>query len=292
MITLTERLETMISSKHDISSENEMAMAVCQAIDSSRYNFGLEPIHILGSDTESSSELLPMEYLLRPSGTDGHNLDLAEGLSALRNLGLSSMFDMAVIPRAIEQALSYGDAGLPVSVNIAPESMNDSLFLTELGIYLSHLKEKISNPSDIVFEVPFAGQTTNEAKEWLLQVQEMGFRIAIDNFGKYEPIEISSISRVKPAFVKIDGGLINQAMNGLIGAPSKLRQVVEGIRHSSPKTRIIAPWVASVEQAQRLYQVYHIDAVQGRELPKDRAYFSSQWAFMAYGQKANSDDLN
>jgi len=293
MVKLTERLERTLGKTaltDNSSAEHQLAFDVCKAVDSARYNFGLEPVHTLLE--KNSSTLLPMEYLLRPSGNDGNTLNLAQGLNVLRGLGLSSMFDMAVIPRAIEQAMSYGDMGLPVSVNIAPESMNDSLFLTELGSYLSNLKVKLDNPADVVLEIPFTGHTTAEAQAWMRQVQEMGYRIAVDNFGKFNPIETDTVGRIKPSFVKVEGSIIHDALNGVVGAPSNLRQLVEGVRRTSPESQIIAPWVATVEQAKRLHQVYSIDAVQGRELPKDRNYFASQWAFMAYGQAKEEDIFN
>lgn len=290
MVKLTERLERTLGKTalgNAGSDEHKLAFAVCNAVDSSRYNFGLEPVHTLLE--KKASTILPMEYLLRPSGSDGQTLNLAQGLDVLRGLGLSSMFDMAVIPRAIEQALGYGEVGLPVSVNIAPESMNDSLFLTELGGYLSNLKLKISDTAEVVLEIPFTGRTTAEAQAWMRQIQEMGYRIAVDNFGKYDPVETETVGRIKPAFVKMDGAIIADALNGVVGAPSQLRQLVDNVRRTSPESQIIAPWVATVEQAKRLHQVYRIDAVQGRELPKDRAYFASQWAFMAYG-RASEDE--
>jgi len=290
MVKLTERLARTLGQTAAASEDHQLAFAVCNAIDSARYNFGLEPVHTLLE--KSADTLLPMEYLLRPSGLDGHALNLAKGLDVLRGLGLSSMFDMAVIPRAIEQALSYGEAGLPVSVNIAPESMHDALFLTELGSYLSNLRLKLDNVADVVLEIPFAGHTTSEAQAWMRQIQEMGYRIAVDNFGKHTPLEVDAIGRIKPAFVKVEGAIIADALGGVVGAPSSLRQLVDSVRRASPTSQIIAPWVTTVEQAKRLRQVYRIDAVQGRELPKDRNYFASQWAFMAYGRATEDEAFN
>ena len=242
MVKLTERLERTLSKTaltDKGSAEHKLAFDVCNAIDSSRYNFGLEPVHTLIE--KNSATPLPMEYLLRPSGNDGNTLNLAQGLNILRGLGLSSMFDMAVIPRAIEQAMSYGEIGLPVSVNIAPESMNDSLFLTELGSYLDGLKLKISDTAEVVLEIPFAGSTTAEAQAWMRQVQEMGYRIAVDNFGKYQPVETETVGRIKPAFVKIEGAIINDALGGVVGAPSSLRQLVDNVRRTSPNTQTTDP---------------------------------------------------
>lgn len=290
MVKLTERLERTLGKTAANTEDHQLAFAICNAIDSARYNFGLEPVHTLLE--KSADTFLPMEYLLRPSGLDGQTLNLAQGLNVLRGLGLSSMFDMAVIPRAIEQALSYGAVGLPVSVNIAPESMNDALFLTELGSYLSNLRLKLDNVADVVLEIPFAGHTTAEAQAWMRQVQEMGYRIAVDNFGKNTPLEIATVGRIKPAFVKVEGAMIANALGGVVGAPSSLRQLVEGVRRAAPETQIIAPWVTTVDQAKRLRQVYMIDAVQGRELPKDRSYFASQWAFMAYGRATEESAFN
>lgn len=289
MINLTERLEKTLgkAATHD---KHILARAVCKAIDSARFNFGLEPVHTL--DKSSKTDGLPMEYLLRPSGTDGKTLDLTKGLHTLRNIGLSSIFDMIVVPKAIEQAISYGNTGLPISVNIAPESMNDSLFLTELSSYLNSLKLKIDNPANVVLEIQFAGHTTNEAQSWMRQIQEMGYRVAVDNFGKHDPLELEAIGRIEPAFVKVEGKIIFEALSGVVGAPSKLRQIVDGVRKFSPDSKIIAPWVASIKQAQRLHQVYRIDAVQGRELPKDRTYFSSQWALMAYSDESTLESIN
>ena len=268
--------------------EASAAFALCEALDCARYKFGLEPIHTLESKSNDiffrreSAGPMPMEYLLRASGEDGNPLNIGEGLKYLRERGLSSFFDMAVIPRAIEQAMSYGEAGLPLSVNIAPESLRDEFFLAELESYLRSIEGKIKHPRHIVFEVPFTGRTKPQTIAWMKNLQKMGYRIAVDNFGHYAPLELEAITSLQPAFIKIDGHLIFDALNGDGLAAPSLRKLVQQVRSASPTSRLVAPWVTTVAQAKRLYQVYRIDAVQGRELPKDRTFFSSQWALMAY----------
>lgn len=277
--------------------EAEAAFAICDALDDSSYKFGMEPIHTLESKSQDvffrreNTGPLPMEYLLRPFGKDGSAINLGQGLSFMRERGLSSLFDMAVIPRAIEQAMSYGEAGLPVSVNIAPESLRDDFFLAELESYLESIEHKIKNPRHVVFEVPFTGHTKPDTLAWIKNLQSMGYRIAVDNFGHYAPLEIDAIAATRPAFVKIEGSLIHEALSGEALAAPTLRRIVENVRRASPQTRLVAPWVTSVQQAKRLYQVYRIDAVQGRELPKDRTFFSSQWALMAYAESPTSSAL-
>ena len=264
------------------------AFAICDALDNARFKFGLEPIHTLESKSNDTffrrenNGPLPMEYLLRASGEDGANLNLDEGLKFLRERGLSSYFDMAVIPKAIEQAMGYGDAGLPVSVNITPESLQDEFFLAALEGYLESIQTKIKNPKHVVFEIPLTGHTKPQTIAWMKDLQKMGYRIAVDNFGHYAPLEVEAITNLQPAFIKIDGNLIHDALSGEGLAAPTLRKLVAQVRSASPATRIVAPWVTTVAQAKRLYQVYRIDAVQGRDLPKDRTYFSSQWALMAY----------
>ena len=268
--------------------EAQAAFALCQALDNDSFQFGLEPIHTLESKSQNvhfrreETGVLPMEYLLRTFGTDGNPLNIGQGLQFLRERGLSSFFDMAVIPKAIEKALQYGEAGLPVSVNIAPESLRDDLFLDDLSQYLDTIQDIIKHPRHIVFEVPFTGQTKPETLSWIKKRQAEGYRFAVDNFGHYKPIELEAVGRTQPAFIKIDGVLIQGALAGDESMAPKLRKLVEALRRVSPASRLIAPWVTSVTQAKRLYQVYKIDAVQGRELTKDRTLFSSQWALMAY----------
>ena len=296
---LIERFKASLGSARrarTLNSEQQAAQDICLALDSNRFNFGLEPVHNLSNGTSQSTSSSqskidtrsPMEYLLRPAGPDGKSLELGPGLTTLRQMGMSGQLDMVIIPRAIEQALSYGDAGLPVSVNIAPESMADSAFLTEMGTYLAGLSHRLTSPSEVVLEIPFNGRTSQEALAWMRQVQEMGFRIAIDNFGRYNPLEFQSVGSVKPAFVKLEGGLIKRALDGDTGSPTELRSIVEQVRRLSPESRLIAPWVTSVSQAKRLHDVYTIDAVQGRDLPRDRTYFSSQWNLLMYSQNGPS----
>lgn len=285
---------TLGSAASGDTPEAQTAFALCDALGNNSYKFGLEPIHTLESKTQDplfrreQTGPLPMEYLLRAYGQDGNPLNLGEGLSYLRERGLSSLFDMAVIPRAIEQAMQYGEAGLPVSVNIAPESLQDSFFLDELTTYLESIEHKIKHPRHVVFEVPYTGHTKQETLGWIKNLQQMGYRIAVDNFGHYAPLEIDAIAATQPAFVKIEGSLIHEALSGEGLAAPTLRKIVESVRRASPRTRLVAPWVTSVQQAKRLYQVYRIDAVQGRELPKDRTFFSSQWALMAYADAPTS----
>ena len=288
---------TLGSSASGSSPEAGTAFALCNALDSNNVKFGLEPIHTLESKSQDplfrreSTSPMPMEYLLRAFGEDGNPLNLGQGLGFLRQRGMSSLFDMAVIPKAIEQAMAYGEAGLPVSVNIAPESLRDEFFLDELTSYLETIETRIRNPRHVVFEVPFTGQTKPETLRWLQNLQRMGYRVAVDNFGHYAPLEIDAVAATHPAFVKIEGSLIHDALSGEGLAAPTLRKIVENVRRASPGTRLIAPWVTSVQQAKRLYQVYRIDAVQGRELPKDRTYFSSQWALMAYADSPSQQTM-
>ena len=268
--------------------EAQAAYDLCQALDNGSFQFSLEPIHTLQSKSQSvyfrrdDSNILPMEYLLRTYGNDGNTLNIGQGIQFLRNRGLSSFFDMAVIPKAIEQALEYGEAGLPISMNIAPESLRDEIFLNDLSQYLDTIHQQIKHQHHVVFEVPFTGQTKPETLSWINDMQAAGYRFAVDNFGHHTPIELEAISKTQPAFIKIDGALIDGALSGNERIAPKLRKLVEALRRVSPGSRLIAPWVTSVTQAKRLYQVYKIDAVQGRELAKDRTLFSSQWALMAY----------
>ena len=279
---LTERFEASLGQSAS-SAQHLAARELCQALDQNRINFGLEPFHNLSATPglSSSANRMPMEYLLRPASVDGRPIDLGPALRTLREMGLIGQLDMVIIPRAIEQALSYGAAGFPVSVNIAPESLKDSVFLNEMGIYLNSLKNRIPDLSDVVLEIPLDGSTTHEAVAWLRQLKAQGFRIAIDNFGHYAPLEYAALNRLNPDFVKIDGAIVESA---LAGAPG-LSDIVEGIRKNSSDTRLLAAWVTSIEEAKRLHDAYGIDAVQGRKLPKDRTYFDSQWDFLLYAEQ-------
>lgn len=259
--------------------EGAAAFSICNALDHNKVKFGLEPVHAL--NTQAKKQNMPMEYLLRPQDEHGNTINLIGGLNFLRKAGFSSQFDMAVIPKAIAQARAYGDAGLPLSVNITPESLQDPFFLEDLTKYLTELRTNMHNPEAIVFEIPLTGHTKAETIGWLQDIQRMGFRITVDNFGQYQPLEFDALRALKPALLKIDGQCIHSALSGEEGAALHLRTLINGVRTTSPKTRLIAPWVATIAQAKRLHQVFKVDAVQGRELPKDRAYFSSEWAFLA-----------
>lgn len=252
------------------------ARALCDAVDSERYGFGLEPFHGL---TSSPHEVLPHEFLLRPSAEDGSHVDLRPGLNVLREMNMIARLDTVVIPRAIEKAFSLGEQGLPVSVNVATESLEDENFRTFLFTYLQNLLTDGHKAGAVVLEMPVCGSTSLRAIRWVKEVKDLGFRIAFDNFGS-STLNLDALHLVEPQFVKIDGSIILEALSGKAG----LGPIVKKVRELSPNSRLLAPWVTSVRDAQRLHAVYGIDAVQGRTLTKDRGYFKSQWDFLLYAE--------
>lgn len=284
---LTDQLKNSLSTHTaDGPVDNTAALALCQALDHGRISFGLEPFHNLNdSNTPFASAVstMPMEYLLRPVTDDGSPIALGQALGTMRKLGMTAQLDLAIIPRAIEQALSFGDGGFPVSVNIAPESLKEEAFLVALGTYLHQLESRLHSTADVVLEVPLDGATTENAIAWLLNLKDAGFRLAVDNFGAYTPYEYRNLSRLAPDFVKIDGRMVENALLGLPG----LGDVASQVRNATPHSRVLAAWVASVEDAKRLHDTFKIDAVQGRKLPKDRAYFASQWDYLLFADRRN-----
>lgn len=101
----------------------------------------------------------------------------------------------------------------------------------------------------------------------------MGFRIALDNFSETNKHNsYGAVQMVQPEFVKLDGDLVQKALAMMVD----LGPIVRAIRGLSPKTRVIAPWVKTVQEAKWLHDEFGIDAVQGRSLTKDRMLFDSE----------------
>ena len=257
----------------DTDPRFQAALLLCEDIDNQRYSFGHEPFHSF-SDTDK----WPTEYLLRH--TSHEKASLAWALHSLREMNMIHFLDRILIPRAITHALTQGYGSLPVSVNVAAESIEDPTFRFEMKNYFDDLMLELDNPADIVLEVPVSSTTSNIALRWLKDIRNMGYRIAFDNFGQAgSPYDALTV--VEPDFVKINGNFIESALKD---AEPGLGSITERIRSLSPETKILAPWVGNVREASRLHSIYGIDAVQGRDLPRDRAYFKSQLDFLLYAE--------
>lgn len=252
------------------------ARTLCSAIDNARFGFGLEPFHGLSN---GSNETLPHEFLLRPAQEDGSQVDIRPGIAVLREMNMIARLDAVVIPSAIEKAFAFGSTSLPVSVNLATESLEDETFRDEMFSYFKELATQERKAANVVLEIPLCGSTSTRAIRWVKDVKDLGFRIAFDNFGS-SSLNLDALQLIEPNFVKIDGTIVMEALMGKVG----IGNLVKKVRELSPNSRLLAPWVTSVRDAQRLYAVYGIDAVQGRTLTKDRSYFKSQWDFLLYAE--------
>ncbi len=274
--SLDEALASVITHEGDLNAAGETSTLKAAAADlyaalsSKRFTFESEPFLGVRKYAEGDPSVLPYEHLLRPLSLHGTPLEMGPGLSALRRLGLQKDVDMLLVPQAISQARRYG--ALPMSVNIAYESLLDSSFRHTMGDYLAGLRHEI-NAADVVFEIVVPATPTEDSLIWMQEIRRMGFRIALDNFSeKNNHNSYGAVQMVQPEFVKLDGDLVQKALAMMID----LGPIVRAIRGLSPKTRVIAPWVKTVQEAKWLHDEFGIDAVQGRSLTKDRTLFDSE----------------
>jgi EAL domain-containing protein (putative c-di-GMP-specific phosphodiesterase class I) len=274
--SLDEALAAVLPSDGDVTAAREATALKAAAADlyaaltDKRFTFASEPFLGIRKFSDGEPTPLPYEHLLRPLSLHGTPIEMDRGLKALRRLGLQKDVDLLLVPQAISQARRYGT--LPMSVNIAYESLTHEAFRNTMGDYLAGLRHEM-NANDVVFEIAVPASPSEDALMWMQEVRRMGFRIALDNFSETTNTNsYGAVQMVQPDFVKLDGDMVQKALAHMID----LGPVVRAIRGLSPRTRIIAPWVKTVHEAKWLHDEFGIDAVQGRGLTKDRRLFDSE----------------
>lgn len=201
------------------------------------------------------------EILLRMKGDhDGDIMFMPEAfLPVAHEFGLSSKIDAWVL----EATLKFMDenrAQLPgsrFSINLTPASVGRLPFANEVKRLLSRYRIE---PWQLIFEITESNSLTNfeQANATLTALQNMGCRVAIDDFG----VGYASYARLKDIsadILKIDGSFIRNILTSSLDY-----QIVDSICQLArmKKMQLVAEYVES-EAVKAAVQNLGIDYIQG-----------------------------
>jgi len=145
------------------------------AANSGRLMLAYQPVIDARSDTAFFHECL-----MRMIGPNGEYLEASTFIPAVEQLGLTRLVDQFTVRHAIEELKTYET--LTLSVNISAQTISDRSWLRKLVAQLQ------SNPdvaSRLIIEITESVAMTDieQASRFVKTLQDMGCRVALDDFG-------------------------------------------------------------------------------------------------------------
>lgn len=139
------------------------------------------------------SSLLPTAYELLVRGTDGLACSVLRQVYNIRQVDLD----------ALELAIALSVDGLRYHVNCSKQTVGDWVYFARLG----KARREGVNPKAITIEVSEDLVPSEDARFWLRSVQDMGFPICLDDFGRAHSNNLA-YSMYLPDILKIDGEFV------------------------------------------------------------------------------------
>ncbi len=177
--------------------------------------------------------LVGLEVLVRMRGENGEIVAPDKFLSAAERYQLMPALDRWVVSNTLQQVGTYHEvvaAGrLSVSINISGQSICSESFVEFL---LNQLMEGSVAPELLIFEITETAAVADlaRAEHFIRSVQELGCRVALDDFGS----GLSSFAYLKNLpvnFLKIDGSFVrdmvaNQISESMVVAIDQVARVM------------------------------------------------------------------
>jgi diguanylate cyclase (GGDEF)-like protein len=194
--------QSMVKRYEDVTLVGDLR----EAIANDRFRMEAQPIIQLNG----SGPPRRFELLLRMVDLSGESVAPDKFFSAAERYQLATDIDRWVVQYALEILSSAAPAlnglGAHFAINLSGQSLGDEAFLVYLQ---SKLREYDLPPGLLSFEVTETAAVANIVRaEWMIrQLRDMGYGIALDDFGR----GLSSLTYLKSLPVsdlKIDGGLI------------------------------------------------------------------------------------
>lgn len=193
------------------------------------------------------------EALLRLGQPDGSITSAGNIIPIAERLGLSRLFDLAVLDRVLETLLRYPDAYL--SLNVSPETAAGTDWLAKFARTVSQRPE-LGERLIVEITETSAIHSLDETAHFISTIHDVGARLAIDDFGAGFT-SFRNLRALKVDIVKIDGSFIAtlpQSRDDQIF----VRRLVELAQDLGIET--VAEWVQDEETAHMLagWGVSHI----------------------------------
>lgn len=206
-------------------------------------------------DLKNPSKMVACEALAR--GTDNSLLGIPGILFSYA--GYKQLFaevDFACIIRALKNAILM-PANMDLYLNVQPRSLTNIDFPDRL---LQQLAQVNRQPGTVVLELTEQKEILNQQCFALSinRLREMGFRLAIDDFGEGNS-NLELIIKVLPSIIKISGVICKHVVQD-----QKVQEVIRGIATMNRSTggKTIAEYIESKQQADLLLDL-GVDYGQG-----------------------------
>ncbi|WP_201401419.1 GGDEF and EAL domain-containing protein [Kaistia sp. 32K] len=202
-----------------------------------------------------SRETVFHESLLRLAQPDGSIASAGQIVPLAERLGLSRLFDLAVLDRVLETLARHPDARL--SLNVAPETAAGADWLAKFAKTVS---QRPDIGSRLIVEITETSAIRNldETAYFVSTVHDLGARLAIDDFGAGFT-SFRNLRALRIDMVKIDGSFIAT----LPTSPDDqifVRRLVELAQDLGIET--VAEWVQD-EETVALLSSWGVNRIQG-----------------------------
>ncbi len=203
-----------------------------------------------------SGDLLQREVLVRIAEPDGELVTAGLFMPTAENFGLTVDIDRAVIARVLE-SVDEVEPGVRVSINISPQTLQDSGFV-------DWLEQALAGRGDVagrlIFEMPeyVALARLDLVKDFISRIGPFGVRFSLDHFGRSFS-SLAYLHSLKIHYIKVDGSYLrtldeNRDHQFFVQA---LADIAHGL-----DIKVIAESVES-EAVWDLLPSLHFDAAQG-----------------------------
>ncbi len=175
--------------------------SLLSALEADQLELSYQPVFRVKENT-----LAAFEAFIRWNHPDYGILYPADFISHAEECQLLPDIDRWVSRKVCQQLHEWtgqGLAVLPVSINLAPDTILDSAFVSRLSDMVA---EELCDPKTLQIEINRSNQVfhSEAALEHLTQISALGIRIAIDNFASDSANQINQILRLPIKTLKID----------------------------------------------------------------------------------------
>ncbi len=240
----------------------QLVAEIQQALDGNNFELRAQPI----SSLHNSVDVPRFEVLLRMNDSKGNRLPTKALFSAAERYNLMPQIDRWVVSSVLAKLAEFRELveeqAAVFAVNLSGQSLGDDQILEFIEDELAHSELPASS---LCFEITESAAVSNFAKAQLFidRLQELGCRIALDDFGA----GLSSFAYLKNFNVdtlKIDGSFIhditdNRISESMVAAITQVAKVME--------LETVAEFVET-DKARKLLREIGVDYAQGHVVGK------------------------